>query len=36
MRRTKVNKTGKAPIFMRVTVNGQRADASTRQFIAPR
>jgi len=36
IRRTKLNKAGEAPIFMRITVNGQRADASVRRFIAPR
>ena len=36
IRRTKLNKAGEAPIFMRVTINGQRADASTRRYIAPR
>lgn len=36
IRRTKLNKAGEAPIFMRVTVNGQRADASVKRFIAPR
>lgn len=36
IRRTKLNKEAEAPIFMRVTVNGQRADASVKRFIAPR
>ena len=36
IRRTKLNKEGEAPVFMRVTVNGQRADASVKRFIAPR
>lgn len=36
IRRTKLNKEGEAPIFMRVTVNGQRADASVKRFIAPK
>ena len=36
IRRTKLNKAGEAPIFMRITVNGQRADASARRFIEPR
>lgn len=36
IRRTKLNKAGEAPIFMRITVNGQRADASVKRFIAPR
>lgn len=36
IRRTKLNKTGHAPIFMRVTVNGLRADASVRSYICPR
>ena len=36
IRRTKLNKAGEAPIFMRITVNGQRADASVKRFVAPR
>lgn len=36
IRRTKLNREGEAPIFMRVTVNGQRADASVKRFIASR
>lgn len=36
IRRTKLNKAGEAPIFMRITVNGLRADASVKRFIAPR
>lgn len=36
IRRTKLNKAGEAPIFMRMTVNGQRADASVKRFISPR
>lgn len=36
IRRTKLNKAGEAPIFMRVTVNGLRADASVKRFVAPR
>lgn len=36
IRRTKLNREGEAPIFMRVTANGHRADASLKQFIAPR
>lgn len=36
IRRTKLNKAGEAPIFMRITVNGQRADASVKHFISPR
>ena len=36
IRRTKLNKAGEVPIFMRITVNGQRADASARRFIEPR
>lgn len=36
IRRTKLNKAGEAPIFMRITVNGQRADASVKRFIVPR
>lgn len=33
IRRTKLDKTGKAPVFMRITVNGQRADASIKYHI---
>lgn len=36
IRRTKLNKAGEAPVFMRITVNGERADASANRFIAPR
>jgi len=36
IRRNKLNKNGEAPVFMRLTVNGQRADASVKRFIAPR
>ena len=36
IRRTKLNKFGEAPIFMRITVNGNRSDASVKRFIAPR
>ena len=36
IRRTKLNKAGEAPIFMRITVNGQRADASVKRFVVPR
>lgn len=36
IRRTKLNKFGEAPIFMRLTVNGNRSDASVKRFIAPR
>lgn len=36
IRRTKLNKAGEAPISIRMTVNGQRADASVKRFIFPR
>lgn len=36
IRRKKLNKLGEAPVFMRITVNGMRADASARRFIDPR
>ena len=36
IRRTKLNKFGEAPIFMRLTVNVNRSDASVKRFIAPR
>ena len=36
IRRTKLNKAGEAPIFMRITVNGERADASIKRSIEPR
>lgn len=35
IRRAKTNKTGEVPIFMRLTVNGQRADASVKRSIKP-
>ena len=31
----KNNKTGEAPVFMRLTINGERADASIKRFIEP-
>ena len=30
IRRHKINKEGKVSIFMRITINGQRADASAK------
>lgn len=36
IRRNKLNKNGEAPVFMRLTVNGRRADASVKRFISPR
>jgi len=33
IRRNKLNKSGKVPIFLRITVNGQRADASVKRTI---
>lgn len=35
IRRDKTNKKGKAPVFMRLTINGERADASIKRFIEP-
>lgn len=35
IRRNKINKEGKFPIFMHITINGQRADASVKRNIAP-
>ncbi|PXY01629.1 recombinase [Marinifilum breve] len=35
IRKDKLNKKGEAPIFMRVTVNGKRAEISTKQFVQP-
>ena len=36
IRRDKINKSGEAPIFMRITINGERADASVKRSIVPR
>lgn len=35
IRRDKTNKNGEAPVFMRLTINGERADASIKRFIEP-
>ena len=35
IRRDKTNKKGEAPVFMRLTINGERADASIKCFIEP-
>ena len=35
IRRDKTNKQGEAPVFMRLTINGERADASIKRFIEP-
>ena len=35
IRRDKTNKKGEAPAFMRLTINGERADASIKRFIEP-
>ena len=35
IRRDKTNKKGEAPVFMRLTINGERADASLKRFIEP-
>lgn len=35
IRRTKLDKTGKAPVFLRITMNGLRADTSIKYHISP-
>ena len=35
IRRDKTNKKGEAPVFMRLTINGERADASIKRSIEP-
>ena len=35
IRRDKTNKRSEAPVFMRLTINGERADASIKRFIEP-
>lgn len=35
IRRDKLNKRGEAPVFMRLTINGERADASIKRFVEP-
>ena len=35
IRRTKLNRHGEAPILIRITVNGVRADASIKKTILP-
>lgn len=35
IRRDKTNKKGEAPVFMRLTINGERADASIKRFVEP-
>ena len=35
IRRTKLNKTGEAPVFMRLTIDGSRAEASVKHTIKP-
>lgn len=35
IRRDKTNKRGEAPVFMRLTINGERADSSIKRFIEP-
>lgn len=35
IRRDKTNKKGEAPVFMRLTINGERADASIKRVIEP-
>ena len=36
LKRTKLLKNGEAPIFMRITVNGERAEISTHRSIDPK
>lgn len=36
IRRNKLNKSGEAPVFMLITINGERADASVKRSIVPR
>jgi site-specific recombinase XerD len=35
IRKDKLNKKGEAPIFLRITVNGKRAEISTKHFVVP-
>ena len=35
IRRDKTNQKGEAPVLMRLTINGERADASIKRFIEP-
>ena len=35
IRRTKLDKTGKAPVFLRIIMNGLRADTSIKYHISP-
>lgn len=35
IRRDRLNKSGEASIYMRLTINGQRADASVKRYIQP-
>ena len=35
IRRDKINKKGEAPVFMHLTINGERADTSIKRFIEP-
>jgi len=35
IRRTKLNKAGEAPVFMRLTIDGTRAEASVKHSIRP-
>lgn len=36
IRRDRINKAGEVPVFMRITINGRRADASAKRSIEPR
>ena len=35
IRRDKLNKRGEAPVFIHLTINRKRADASIKRFIEP-
>ena len=35
IRRYRINKDGKAPIYLRITIKGKRADFTTNRFIIP-
>ena len=35
LKTSKINSNGKAPIYVRVTLNGKRSEMSIKQFIEP-
>jgi len=35
LKRSKLNKKGEAPIYMRITINGERSEASFKRSIDP-